>query len=226
MASQGGKQVSDRPLSQESARLRTRSEPAPVPGIGLAGNRPTTGSSPDEAERLLAALTKRDRPIWATALYAGLRAGELQALAPEHVDLANGVIRAERSWDRTAQVCIAPKSRAGHRRVPILGALWDVLVELRMTGSGEGRVFPSLHTEQFDMSNLYAWAHAAWQAAGLEPILMHECRHTLTSPMIAGHVNVKALQVDLGHSTIATTMDLYGHLMPVGEAEAAALADA
>ena len=36
--------------------------------------------SPEQAAQLLVALPERDRPLWATALYAGLRRGELQAL--------------------------------------------------------------------------------------------------------------------------------------------------
>ena len=44
--------------------------------------------------------------------------------------------------------------------------------------------------------------------------------------MIAAGVNLKALQVHMGHSTVTTTIDLYGHLMPGGEIESAALADA
>ena len=37
-------------------------------------------ASPAEAAQLIAALPQRDRAIWATAMYAGLRSGELQAL--------------------------------------------------------------------------------------------------------------------------------------------------
>jgi len=44
--------------------------------------------------------------------------------------------------------------------------------------------------------------------------------------MLAAGVNAKALQSYMGHANIAVTMDLYGHLMPAAEAEAAALADA
>ena len=44
--------------------------------------------------------------------------------------------------------------------------------------------------------------------------------------MIAAGVNLKALQVHMGHSTVTTTIDLYGHLMLGGEIESAALADA
>lgn len=41
--------------------------------------------------------------------------------------------------------------------------------------------------------------------------------------MIAAGVNAKALSTYLGHSSIETTFDRYGHLMPGNEAEAAAL---
>jgi integrase len=43
--------------------------------------------------------------------------------------------------------------------------------------------------------------------------------------MIAAGVNAKALSSFMGHSSIKVTFDLYGHLMPGTEAEAAALLD-
>ena len=43
--------------------------------------------------------------------------------------------------------------------------------------------------------------------------------------MIDAGVNSKALQTFMGHSSITVTLDLYGHLMPGGEAEVVALAD-
>lgn len=44
--------------------------------------------------------------------------------------------------------------------------------------------------------------------------------------MIAAGVNAKALQTYMGHASIEITFDLYGHLMPGNEAEAAAALDA
>ena len=44
--------------------------------------------------------------------------------------------------------------------------------------------------------------------------------------MIAAGVNAKALQVFMGHSSITTTLDTYGHLMPGSEDEAASLLNA
>jgi integrase len=43
--------------------------------------------------------------------------------------------------------------------------------------------------------------------------------------MIAAGVNAKALSTFMGHANIAITLDLYGHLFPGSEAEAAGLLD-
>src|SRR5437867_2242558 len=49
------------------------------------------------------------RSGWSTALYAGLRRGELQALRWSDIDLAEGVIQVERGWDERVGP-VAPKS--------------------------------------------------------------------------------------------------------------------
>ena len=49
--------------------------------------------------RLAKLVSAKDRAIWATAIYAGLRRGELKALRREDVDLATGVIHVRRGWD-------------------------------------------------------------------------------------------------------------------------------
>jgi integrase len=182
-------------------------------------------ASPQEAEQLLAALPARDRPIWATALYAGLRRGELMALRWGDVDLANGVIRVERAYDEKAHLEIEPKSRAGRRTVPIVGALRDILVEHKAADCHVGGLTFGGSTP-FQPSNLWRRAHRAWKRAGLQPIGLHEARHTFASILIAAGVNAKAITTYMGHASIQTTYDLYGKLMPGSEAEAAVLVDA
>lgn len=184
-------------------------------------------ASPEEAQRLLGSLPERDRPVWATALYAGLRRGELMALRWEDVDLAAGVIRVERSYDDKGRVEIEPKSRAGRRTVPIVGALRDVLVEHKARQDrDDGLVFGSSAETPFQPSNLWRRAQRAWKRASLEPIGLHEARHTFASVLIAAGVNAKAIATYMGHASIQTTYDLYGKLMPGSESEAAALVDA
>jgi integrase len=184
-------------------------------------------ASPHEGERLLAALPERDRPIWATALYAGLRRGELLALRWDDVDLAVGVMHVERSYDEKERVEIEPKSRAGRRTIPIVGALRDLLVEHNARAAHDGGlVFGSSPDRPFQPSNVWRRAQRAWKRAGLDPIGLHEARHTFASLLIAAGVNAKAITTYMGHASIQTTYDIYGKLMPGSESEAAALVDA
>jgi integrase len=60
----------------------------------------------------------------------------------------------------------------------------------------------------------------------LEPIGLHEARHTCASVLIASGANPKVIQKVMGHATIGMTFDTYGHLMPGGLEEAAAAANA
>lgn len=201
-------------------------------------------ASPDEAERLIGILAKRDRALWSVAFYAGLRLGELLALTWDDVDLAVGVIRVRRSYDQRSRQFVEPKSRAGRRDVPVASVLRDALVEHKMATRDDGLVFGRSPDEPFSASAVTARAKRAWLTAerkrkaaveaGEEnastvpvvPIGLHEARHTYASLMIAAGVNAKALSTYMGHSSISITLDRYGHLMPGNEAEAAALFDA
>jgi integrase len=183
-------------------------------------------ASPAEAARLLTALPDEDRAIWATAMYAGLRLGELRALQDQHVDLKAGLIRVEASWD-AREGLIAPKSRAGMRTVPIPKVLSAHLARHRLArGASGGLYFGRTPEIPFQPTSVMNRARRAWKAAGLEPVTLHECRHTFASLMIAAGVNAKALSTYMGHATISITLDRYGHLMPGNEAEAAGLLDA
>jgi integrase len=182
-------------------------------------------ASPKEAAALLATLSL-DRVIWATAMYAGLRRGELRALDLDDIDLANNVIRVRRSWD-SKEGLIEPKSRAGHRVIPIPGALRTILAEHRLSvGRSSGLAFGRTEAVPFQPRTVTNRANGAWKKADLKPITLHECRPTFASLMIAAGVNAKALSTYMGHSSVVITFDLYGHLMPGNEAEAADLLDA
>ncbi len=180
-------------------------------------------ASPGEAAGLLAALEdERDRAVWATAMYAGLRLGELRALRDEDVDLPAGVIRVERSWDKQEGV-IEPKSRAGKRKVPIVAALRAHLAAHTLRRGKSGGLFFGDEERPFNRDQLVARAEAAWKKAELEPIGLHEARHSCASLFIAAGVNLKALSSYLGHASITITLDRYGHLMPGNEDAAVGL---
>jgi integrase len=200
----------------------------PTIGLRLPAVRGTRDriAPPDEASRLLAALPASDRTLWATALYAGLRAGELRALDWEQVDLGGGTIRVIRSYDPKAGF-VEPKSRAGVRRVPIASVLREMLIEHRLLSDRQaGLVFGRTTDTPVELTTIYGRAERAWRAEGLPPIGLHECRHTCASYFIAAGVNAKTLSTFLGHASITVTLDRYGHLFPGSEAEAAGLLDA
>jgi integrase len=223
-------QVTLLPLRAIFGRAVDRGELAVNPCAGLklpaVRGRRERYASPKEAEDLIAAAPEADRAIWATAMYAGLRLGELRALRVDDVDLAGGVIRVERGWD-PVEGEIQLKSHAGRRRVPIAAALRDYLSEhLAVTGRrGAELIFGRTPAAPFFANRVQARADAAWRDAELERLTPHEGRHTFASLMIAAGVNAKALSTFMGHAKIGITLDRYGHLMPGSEGEAAGLLD-
>jgi integrase len=192
----------------------------------VRGKRDRYASAP-EISALLGALEARDHAVWATAIYAGLRRGELMALATQAVDLEGGVIRVTQSYDPGSRTFTTPKSRAGVRTVPIVRQLRVALVQHRLlTGRTDGLMFGRGDGSPLRSESLTNRATKAWEAAGLTRITLHECRHTFASLMIAASVNAKTLQEIGGWSSIAIVFDRYGHLMPGARDEAAVLLEA
>ena len=199
-------------------------------------------ATPEEIGPQLAALHEKDRPLWATAIYAGLRRGELMALRWADVDLAAGVIRVELNYDPGEKEMVETKSTAGDRKVPICGALREHLLVHRQRAGARptGLVFAraslgghcrraSRH-EPFSDGTIGARAKKVWNNAGVRHLTLHDCRHTFASLMIAamaaaGTFNPKTIQTMLGHASIQQTYDRYGHLFPGAEEEAARMLD-
>lgn len=198
-------------------------------------------ASPQEARTLLDALPVEDRTIWATALYAGLRHGELRALRWADINIEGRTFRVERGWDaKEGEQDV--KSDAAKRTVPIITRLTPYLAAHKLaTGrDDDALVFGATADIPFEPSTVRRRALAAWgwktgpnpeptgprritvkaRADALERIGLHEARHTFASLMIASGVNAKALSIIMGHASIAITFDVYGHLMPGGEDEA------
>ena len=196
----------------------------PTRGLELPAirSKPRRFASPSEAAALIAAVPRGDRAVWATAFYAGLRRGELRGLRVEDVDLAAGLIHVRRGWD-DLEGEVAPKTSQGRRKVPIPAVLRDHLDAHPLPDDPGALIFGAGRGAAFGPQGLAGRATAAWKAAGLERITLHEARHTFASLMIAAGVNAKALSTFMGHFSISITLDLYGHLMPGSEAEAADL---
>jgi integrase len=199
----------------------------PTRSLGLPGGRSTTRGrylSPKETAALVEALPERDRPLWATAIYAGLRRGELMGLRWDDVDLGGRTILVRRQYDQVAKAMTAPKSDAGEREVPIPAVLAELLLAHRLREPGGGRrlVFArgslagtcrrGCESRPFSATSLARRAKAAWRARGLDPMRMHEGRHAYASTLIAGGAGDSELQAVVGHSSVQTTKDIYGHL--------------
>ncbi len=119
------------------------------------------------AERLLEELPREDRPVWATALYAGLRYGELRALrwGAVRISKGRGRIRITESWDPKVGK-IEPKSRKSRRTVPISRRLCKALLEHRERCGNPGKdafVFGLDARTPFRLEQLYRRADRAWE---------------------------------------------------------------
>jgi integrase len=65
------------------------------------------------------------------------------------------------------------------------------------------------------------WFRPLLRKAGLPPIRIHDLRHSYASIALAQGVHPKVVQEALGHSTIAVTLDLYSHVVPSLQRDAA-----
>jgi integrase len=162
-----------KPLQAIYRRARSR-EGVPInPTHDLELPMPDPGEveivSPEVAARLLDALPAEDRPTWATALYAGLRYGELRALRWRAVDLDGATMRVRESWD-PLEGSIAPKTRTSQRTTPVPGVLRELLLGQRQRGGGaadDSLVFGDRDGMPFHAASLYRRADRAWAEAGL-----------------------------------------------------------
>jgi integrase len=136
-------------------------------------------ASPKEAVQLIEALAENDQALWATALYAGLRNGELRAFKLENDH--GTYLEVECAWDDVAGE-IEPKSKAGARKIPVCDHLRHYLdAQIARLGRDTGLLFGEDTTTPFDYGRTTRRAYASFKRAGLERITLHECRHSFRS---------------------------------------------
>ena len=82
-------------------------------------------------------------------------------------------------------------------------------------------MFPSRVGTLLDPRNALRGLQAVSDAAGLGQVKIHTLRHTCASLLLAQGVHPRVVMETLGHSGIAITMDVYSHVMPQQQREAA-----
>jgi integrase len=82
------------------------------------------------------------------------------------------------------------------------------------TWKEQGLVFPNRNGGYFRRPRLYAIFKKLLQEAGLPDMHFHDLRHNAATILLTMGVPMKAVQEILGHGSIVTTMNIYGHVLP------------
>jgi integrase len=186
--------------------------------------------SRQEIKDLVASLRGRWRPILITAIFTGLRASELRGLRWTDLDFEKNELHVRQRADRYLEI-EPPKSESGERCVPLAPIVASTLREWRLACPRGGFVFPNGAGKVESHPNiLQRGLIPAMIAAGIvkpdgsaKYTGLHALRHFYASWCVNSRedgglgLSAKAAQSRLGHSTIAMTLDTYGHLFPRGD---------
>jgi integrase len=172
----------------------------------------------DEVAVLASTIEPRYRAFVLLGAYGGLRFGELAGLRRKRVDLLRGSVTvAETLVEANGTLSFGPpKTKRSLRTVvvprPVAKELEQHL-EVYVDDSPDALVFTgpqgnSLYRGSFRRD---VWLPAV-RAVSLDGLRVHDLRHTFVSLWIAAGRNVKEVSVAAGHSSVAFTLDRYGHL--------------
>jgi integrase len=187
-----------------------------------------------EARRLLnEAREDRLYALWAVALGVGLRKGEALGLGWHAVDLDAGVLRVERTLQRIggALRLDEPTTERSKRTVRLPAVCVEALRRHQERQAEEraaahywvdtGLVFTTKIGTAIDPRNVNRWLAELCSRAGVRSIRPHDLRHTCASLLLAQGVPARVVMEILGHSQIAVTMDIYSHVLPAMQDDAA-----
>jgi integrase len=195
----------------------------------------------DQAQALFAvAKGTRVEALLHLAVNTGLREGELLGLRWSDLDWKTGALQVQRQLQRVrgeGKVLSEPKTAAG-RRLVMLGP--STLAKLRdhhrhqiearwFVGDKwqeQGLVFCSRIGTPLERNLMIGEYKKLLAQAGLPDIRFHDLRHTAATLMLQQGVHPKVVQERLGHSKISVTLDVYSHILPSMQQDAAELLDA
>ncbi len=180
--------------------------------------------SADQISVVANAIDPQFRALVLTAGYTGLRAGELSALKLDRLQLLRRSLTvAETLSDVQGRLTFGPpKSNASRRTVSLPAALCDELGRHLRQFPTDSLVFQAPDGGPLRWTNFRRrhWQPAVAAALGF-PVRFHDLRHSHAALLIAAGEHPKVIQQRLGHASIRTTLDTYGHLFD-GLDEAAA----
>ena len=185
---------------------------------------------PDELRRLIQHADEPFRTLFLAAALTGMRRGELLGLQWGDIDWHNSIIHVQRSLYHTLKWELdgnadkhdgwrfsTPKSQRSIRTVAMSPKLRVALElhRLQCPRSQHDLVFCTKDGQPMHAENMIRREFLpALSRAELRRIRFHDLRHTYTTLLIAQGENPKLIQAQLGHASIETTLDRYGHLLP------------
>lgn len=151
--------------------------------------------------------------------FSGIREGELLALTPADI-LPDRKLNICKNYAKVKgqELFMIPKTDKSNRVVSIPEFLYNEIQEYisRLYGIDKGdRIF------YYTKSALIREIKVGALAAGLEPIRVHDLRHSHASMLINMKIDIMEISERLGHESVKTTWDTYAHLYPDTDIELA-----
>lgn len=178
----------------------------------------------EEIDALLRAAPDTYRVILATAVFTGLRMGELLGLRWGDVDFADGMLHVRRQYDRSGSYS-EPKTVSSRRAVLLAPSLSALLAEhqrLAAHADSPDPVFATATGKPMNWRNVTRGGLATAIAnTGLNerepPLRFHDLRHTYAALLISQGLNVVYVSRQLGHAYPSFTLNTYGGLFERAE---------
>lgn len=170
--------------------------------------------TPAEVGLLLEHASPKRKTLFLTAVLTGMRRGELLGLKWGDIDRNYTQIHVRRSlWKGQF---VTPKSKKSERKIDLSPHLAEALRQHRLTcpASGLDLVFCNSEGAPVEPDNMVKRDFLpVLKKAGISRVRFHDLRHTNVALRIEQGQNIKYIQHQLGHASIQTTLDRYGHLL-------------